>query len=83
MTWKLVEIIVVEQNEERRMKRTEKSLRDLRDNIKCTDICIKGSQKEKRERKGLRISEEIIAENFPNMGKEILKLRKHRDPNIG
>ena len=48
MTWKLVEIIVVEQNEERRMKRTEKSLRDLRDNIKCTDIWVpEGEEREK------------------------------------
>ena len=54
------------------MKRNEDSLRDLWDNIKRTNICIIGSQNEKRERKDLRkIFEEIIIENFPNVGNEI------------
>ena len=53
------------------MKRNEDSLRDLWDNIKCTNICIIVSQKEKREKGPEKIFEEIIAENFPNMGKEI------------
>jgi len=30
------------QNTEKRMKRNEDSLRDLWDNIKCTNICITG-----------------------------------------
>ena len=42
-----MEITATEQNIEKRMKRNEDSLRDLWDNIKCT-------QKEKRERKDLR-----------------------------
>ena len=47
-------------------KKKKDSVRNFWDNIKCT----KGSHKEKREReKGLKkIFEEIIAENFPNMG---------------
>ena len=47
-------------------KKKKDSVRKFWDNIKCT----KGSHKEKREReKGLKkIFEEIIAENFPNMG---------------
>ena len=54
------------------MKRNEDSLRDLWDNTKRTNICIIGSQNEKRERKDLRkIFEEIIIENFPNVGNEI------------
>ena len=68
----MVEITVTEQNIEKRMKRNEDSLRDLWDNIKCTNICIIGSQKEKREIGPEKISEEIIPENFPNMGKEIV-----------
>ena len=37
------------------MERKKKdSLRDLWDNIKHTDICTIGSQKEKREKKDLR-----------------------------
>ena len=35
---KRVEITTAEQNKEKRMKRTEDSLRDLWDNIKCTNI---------------------------------------------
>ena len=37
---RMVEIAATEQNIERRMKRNEDSLRDLWDNIKCTNICI-------------------------------------------
>ena len=33
---KIVEITTAEQNKEKRMKRIEDSLRDLRDNTKCT-----------------------------------------------
>ena len=36
----MVEITVVEQNKEKRMKINEDSLRDLWDNIKCNNICI-------------------------------------------
>ena len=35
---KIVEITIIEQNKEKRMKRIEDSLRDLWDNIKCTNI---------------------------------------------
>ena len=71
---RLVEITDVEQKREIRLKRNEESLRELWDNVKCTNIHIIGSQKEKREReKGTeKIFEEIIAENVPNMGKEPL-----------
>ena len=37
---KIVEITIAEQNKEKRMKRTEDSLRHLWDNIKCTNIRI-------------------------------------------
>ena len=53
------------------MIRNEDSLRDLWDNIKCTDICILGTPVGEEREKGLeKIFEEIIAENFPNLGKE-------------
>ena len=55
------------------MKRTEDSLRDLWDNIKCTNIRIIGVSEEEEKKKGSeKIFEEIIVENFPNMGKEIV-----------
>ena len=68
----MVEFTATEQNKEKRMKRNEDSLRDLWDNNKCNNICIIGDPEgEKREKGPEKIFEEIIVENFPNMGKEI------------
>ena len=54
------------------MKRTEDTLWDLWDNIKCTNIRITGVPEEEEKKKGTeKIFEEIIVENFPSMGKEI------------
>ena len=61
----MVEITSEEQNKVKRMKRTEDSLRDLWDNIKCTNIQIIGV-------KGMRNFLKIIVENFPNVEKEIV-----------
>ena len=70
---KIVEITTAEQKKEKRMKRIEDSLRHLWDNIKHTNIQIIGVPEEEEKKKGTeKISEEIIVENFPNMGKEIL-----------
>ena len=53
------------------MTRTEDSLRDLWDNIKCTNFRIIGVPEEEEKKKGYeKIFEEIIVENFPNMKKE-------------
>ena len=68
----MVEITSEEQTKVKRMKRTEDSLRDLWDNIKCMNILIIGVP-EKDKKKGYeKIFEEIIVENFPNMEKEIV-----------
>ena len=68
-----MEITTAEQNKEKRMKRIEDSLRDLLDSIKCTNIRIIGVPEEEEEKKRIeKIFEEIIVENFPNMGKEIV-----------
>ena len=51
----------------------EDSLTDLQDNIKRTNIRIIGVPEEEEKKKGNeKIFEEIIFENFPNMGKEIV-----------
>ena len=69
----MVEITAREQNKEKRMERIEDSLRDLWDNIKCMNIRIIGVPEEDEKKKGSeKIFEEIIVENFPNMGKEIV-----------
>ena len=68
-----MKITTAEQNKEKRMKRSEDSLRELWDNIKRTNIRIIGVPEEKEKKKGTeKIFEEIIVENFPNMGKEIV-----------
>ena len=55
------------------MKRIEDSLRDRWDNIKRTNIQIKGVPEEEEKKKGTeKIFQAIIVENFPNMGKEIV-----------
>ena len=61
---KIVEITTAEQNEEKRMKRTEDSLRDVWDNIKCTNIRITGVPEEEKKKGTEKIFEEIIVENF-------------------
>jgi len=50
-------------------KRNEDSLKELRDNIKCTNILIIGIP-ERGEKGPKKIFEEIIVETFPNMGRE-------------
>ena len=70
---KIVEITTTEQNKEKRMKRIENSLRDIWDNIILTNIQIIGVPEEEEKKKGTeKIFEEIIVENFPNLGKEIV-----------
>ena len=70
---KIVEITTADQNKEKRKKRIEDSLRDLWDNIECTNIQIIGvSEEEEKKKRTEKILEEIIVENFPNMGKDIV-----------
>ena len=70
---RMVKITAAKQNIEKRMKRNEDSLRDLLDNIKCTNIHIIGvPEGEKREKGPEKILEKIITENFLNMGKKIV-----------
>ena len=70
---RLVEITDAEQKREKRLKRNEESLRDLWDNIKRTNIRIIGvPEGEEREKGTEKIFQEIIAKNFPNIGKEPL-----------
>src|SRR5574337_316923 len=69
----MLEITSEEQNKVKRMKRTEDSLRDLWDNIKCTNIQIIGVPDEEEKKKAYEKNfEEILVENFSNMGKEIV-----------
>ena len=80
----MVEITSEEQNKLKGMKRTEDSLRDLWDNIKCTNIQIIGVPEEEEKQKVYKKnSEKIIVENFPNMEKEIVKSKRHKESHTG
>ena len=64
----MVETTSEEQNKVKRKERIEDNLRDLWDNIKCTNNQITGVPEEEEKKKGYeKIFEEIIIENFPNM----------------
>ena len=68
-----MQVTTAEENKEKRMKRIEESLRDLWDNIKHTSIRIIGVPgEEEKQKRTEKILEEIIVENFPNMGNEIV-----------
>ena len=70
---KMMKITAREQYKEKRMKRIEDSLRDLWDNIECTNIRIIGvPDEEEKKKRSEKIFEDIIVKNFPNMGKEIV-----------
>ena len=81
----MVEFTAVKQNKEKRMKRNEGSLRDLWDNIKRNNIrIIRVPEGEEREEGPEKIFEEVIVENFPNMGKKRPpKSRKHSESHTG
>ena len=69
----MVAITSEEQNEVKRMKRTEDGLRDIWDNIKHTNVRITGVPGVEEKKEGYKeIFEEIIVENFPNTEKEIV-----------
>ena len=58
----------------KRRKRTEDSLRDLWD---------EEVQEEEKKKGYEKVFEEIIVENFPNMEKEIVKSKRHKESHIG
>ena len=68
----MVEVTAKEQNKEKRMKRVEDNLRDLWGNTKRTNILIIGVPEEEKKKGSEKIFEEIIVENVPNMGEELV-----------
>ena len=79
----MVEITSEEQNKVKRMKRIGDSLRDLCDNIKCINIQIIEIIGEEKKKGYEKIFEEITVENFPNMEKEIIKSKRHKESHTG
>ena len=70
---KMLEINEAERKKEKRIRRNEDNLRDLWDNVKCPNILIIGvTEEEDKKKDHEKMLEEIIAENFPKIGKEIV-----------
>ena len=67
----MVEINESERKKEKRIKRNE-NLRDLQDNIKHPNIQITGVPEEEDRKKDHEKILQIIVENFPKIGKEII-----------
>ena len=78
---KMVEINEAERKKEKET-RNEDNLRDLWDNVKCPNIRIIGVPEEEDKKKDHeKIFEEIIAENFSKMGKEMAtQVQKTQSP---
>ena len=73
----MVEITAEEWNKGKRMKRIEDNLRDLWDNIKCNNIrIIRFPEEEEKKEEFEKIFEEILVKNFPNTGREIVKVQE-------
>ena len=70
---RVVEINEAQREKEKIIKRNEDNLRDLWDNVKRPNIQIIGVPEEEDKKKDHeKILEEIIVENFPKMGKEVI-----------
>ena len=70
---RMVEINKAEKKKEKGIKRNEVNLRDVWDNVKCPNVRIIGVPEEEDKKKGHeKILGEIIVENFPKIGKEIV-----------
>ena len=68
----MVEINETERKKEKQIKRNEDNFRHLWDNVKRPNIQIIGVPEEDKKKGQEKILEEIIVENFPKMGKEII-----------
>ena len=68
---RMIEINEAEREIELR-KQNEDDLRDLWDKVKCPNIRIIGVPEEDKKKGHEKILNEIIAENFPKMRKEIV-----------
>ena len=60
-----------EEKREKQLRTHEEKLREITDSLRRKNLCIIGiPEKAERERGPQSIFEQIIAENFPNLGKE-------------
>uniref|UniRef100_A0A9L0SHU0 L1 transposable element RRM domain-containing protein n=1 Tax=Equus caballus TaxID=9796 RepID=A0A9L0SHU0_HORSE len=67
-----IEMLQAEEERELRLKRNEETLRELSDAIRRGNLRIIGtSEGEEREKGAESLFKEIMAENFPNLGREM------------
>ena len=78
---KIVEITSEEQKKVKRMERNGDSLRDLWENIKCTNIQIIGVPEEEEKKKGYeKILNDIRVENSPvQKRRQSIKSKRHKE----
>ena len=69
---RIVQINESERKKEKWIKRNEDNLRDLQVSVKRPNIQITGVPEEDKKKDHEKILEEIIVENFPKMGKEVI-----------
>ena len=63
--------ILLEQNEETRIQKSEETLRNLKDFFKCSNIQIIGvPEGEEEEQEVEHLFEQIMKENFPNLARK-------------
>ena len=67
-------MVKITSKEQNKVKRKKDSLRDLWD---------EEVQEEEKKKGYEKVFEEIIVENFPNMEKEIVKSKKHKESHEG
>ena len=59
-----------QRGKKKKESKDEDNLRDLWDNVKCPNIRIIGVPEEDKKKGHEKLLEEIIAENFPKMGRK-------------
>ena len=81
----MVEITSEDQNKVKGMKRTEDSLRDLWDNIKCTNIRIIGVPEEEKKKGYEKIFEEVIVLKISPTWKkkQPIESKRHKESHTG
>ena len=81
----MVEINESERKKEIWIKRNQDNIRDLQTNVECPNTQIIGvPEVEDKKKDHEEILEEIIVENFPKMGKEIMtQVQKPRESQTG
>jgi len=65
-------VVINEAERKKNNLKNEDNVRDLCDNVKCPNTRIIGVPEEDKKKDHEKILEEIIVENFPKMGKEMV-----------